>query len=163
MHTVALPLALFAVLFIGYTRPFALAIYRRLQGSEVHTPRALEVTTLLAYEAFVWALVAPWTPLWAAFGGIYIAAICLWFVYGHPNAGNRGEDAVKRYWWAGLGYRWAYPVRSRIPEYKLLGWTIVKPQHWTEAAELFLGWMTAYLTTPLLICLLLAKCMGYVG
>lgn len=160
--TLWLALSMLLLVLIQPEREFALALYRRWQGADTGH-RWIKVTALCIHEALWWLwAVSPLLPGWpwtwtvpgtspaalAALIGlpVYVAAICVWFVYRHNNGGPQGTLGPARYGWAGYGYPWFYPIRNYIGEWKLLGWPIVKPTYWTEVAELFLGAVTGRLT-----------------
>lgn len=129
----------------------ALALWRRwLGGMGGDFPRSIKITVLCLifgaqYVGAVWPLLDPeaWT-FAAALAGlpVFLAALCLWFVYRHNNGGKEGRGGRERYGWPGAGYRIAYVLRENTRDVRLFGCVLIHAHAWTEVGELVLGWRT---------------------
>lgn len=143
-------------------REIALGLWRRWLGSH-GGHRWVKVSVLVIHETLWWHwAIMPVIPvdLWAspwqtwplstlvalALLPVYVAGVCLWFVWGHNNGGEAGTGGPERYGWAGYGYLWSYPFAALIPEIKLGGWSLVKPGAWTSVGEICLGRVTGRIT-----------------
>lgn len=126
----------------------ALALWRRwLGGMGGDFPRSIKITVLCLifgaqYVGAVWLLLDPeaWTFATALAGlPIFLAALCLWFVYRHNNGGEEGRGGRERYGWPGGGYRDAYLSRDFLTPVRLFGLVVIHAHAWTEEGEAILG------------------------